>query len=589
MKDMMRRLWKATPLLTLLAILAASVPASADVVTDWNGRSIDAIRTSMASPMRDALVLATVHAAIFEAVNAIDGDYHIYRSLLPDAKGASREAAAAGAAHRVLTSLFPNQAASLDALLAESLAAEPDAAAAQLGVVLGQVAADEIVAWRSTDGSMTMTPYTPGGQPGDWVPTPPGFMMPMFPGWGAVTPFAIPDGAAFRPAPPPEMTSALYVEEFQRTRSLGAKESALRSMEQTNIARFWTDNPVQRWNLVAQQAAAQFAGTVVEHARLFALLNIAMNDAQIAAWDAKYTYNRWRPITAIRAADTDGNALTDPDPAWEPLLMTPAHPEYVSGHSTVSGAAAEVLATFFGTDEVAFTVEPSQAVMMPAMGAAMTMQMPLQPRTFSSFSSAASEIGISRIYGGIHFDLSNTNGSALGMGIGAFVSDNLLLDNAPPETPLLVAPADGAVNVGHSPATLEWSRCLDPDDGDALTYVVEYTADGSLAGWTVAETDTDASPESDFALGTGGIAFIGSLLLAGRDRRKRWMLALLLVAFACAPLVSCGGDAESGTVPDTMSQPVALEASTTYWWRVTAVDSNGKASVSTVSSFTTAP
>ena len=578
--------------LCMIAALLTAALSYADMVSDWNNTTLVSIKANMGSPMRDALVLATVHAAVYEAVNSVEGNYRVYRALEPSAKGASAEAAAAAAAHRVLVSLFPSQIMSLDEALAMSLSSVPDGDAKDRGIAAGEAVADDIIAWRSADASVGMAPYTPGDEPGEWRPTPPDFMMAMFPGWSMLTPFAITDGTAFRVEPHPALTSSEYALEFLRTKTLGSKNSTMRSEEEKEIAMFWMANPVDRWNMIAQQAVAQRGISVEESARLFALLNFALNDAQIAAWDTKYFYNRWRPITAIREADTDGNSLTDYDPTWEPLLAsTPAHPEYVSGHSTVSGAAAEVLASFFGTDNMTFTVQPSSSSgMMPMMKAMMPAPMPQEPRTFDSFSDAVNEIGISRIYGGIHFDSSNTTGKVLGRTVGKYVLENMLLVNNAPAEPAIISPAEGASGVAYTPTVFSWTKCTDPDSSDVVSYVLEYTSDASLNDWTSVEVPYEPENNGVTGLGLASAALFGTIVVSQRKGSKILMSLLLAISigFSLASFSSCGG---SGSPLDenvqTMELSVDLEPDTAYTWKITAVDSNGKGTTSATASFTT--
>jgi membrane-associated phospholipid phosphatase len=262
--------------------------------------------------------------------------------------------------------------------------------------------------------------YTPGTNPGDWQPTPPAFLPALAPQWPYVTPFAMTSGSKLRPAPPPALDTTAYAAAFNEVKSLGRADSTTRTDEQTQIARFWNDGlgtafAMGYWNRIAAQVATDRGLSLVQDARLFALLNIAEADAHIACWDAKYAYNLWRPVTAIRAADTDNNPATDPDATWTPLLVTPNFPSYTSAHSTLSGAAAEVLTALFG-DSYHFTVG-SEGV-------------PGVTRSFSSFEGAAAEAGQSRIYGGIHFQFDNQGGLASGHALGQFVVGNFLLPAA---------------------------------------------------------------------------------------------------------------------------------------------------------------
>jgi hypothetical protein len=358
----------------------------------------------------------------------------VYHVLVIPGGEASAEAAAASAARTVLAGLFPANAHTLGLQFENSIADIPDDEVRQRGIDLGQNVGEQILSWRANDHSSDMVPYTPGTNPGDWRPTPPSFSPAMMPQWAIVTPFAMTSGSQFRGAGPPALTSAAYTSDFDEVKSLGAMNSAVRTPEQSEIAMFWMDMPgtattAGRWNYVAQTVAAQKENTFSDNVQLFALLNIALADAGIAAWDDKYHFNFWRPITAIREADTDGNPGTAPDPMWMPYLMTPAFPEYVSAHSTFSAAAAAVLEYFFGTDNINFTIYD---FMMPASG-----------RAYTSFSAAAEEAGRSRIYGGIHFTTANHDGLATGRSIGEYVTQNFLLAED-----LLILPAPSIASAG---------------------------------------------------------------------------------------------------------------------------------------------
>ena len=277
--------------------------------------------------------------------------------------------------------------------------------------------ADQILALRSNDGSKNQVSYTPSTNPGNWQPTPPNFQSPLLPQWPNVTPFAMTSGVQFRPSGPPALNSAEYAAEVNLLQEIGKKDSLTRTPEQTEIANFWADGagtytPPGHWNEIAEQISLNRGNSLLEDARLFALLNIGLADAGIVAWDAKYANNFWRPITAIRQANTDNNSLTNSDPNWEPLLTTPPFPEYVSGHSTFSGAADAILTSVFG-DNVNFSTTTS-------------LEGKVITRSFSSFLQAANEAGISRIYGGIHFPSANEDGLAAGRNLGNYVVNNFL-------------------------------------------------------------------------------------------------------------------------------------------------------------------
>src|SRR5262249_20474628 len=385
---------------------------SANVVLEWNQLALHAIGQARVSPVVASRALAITQAAVYDAVNAIDGSFTPYHAHVHASRGASLEAAAAQAAHDALVALFPSQAGTFDAALAADLVGIPPGLARQ-GSEVGRDVAGQILAWRSTDGSSAVVPYTPGTARGDWQPPPPAFLPALAPQWPYVTPFAMTSGDQFRPAPPPALDSAAYAAAFNEVKSLGRADSTTRTEEQTQIARFWNDGlgtafAQGYWNRIAQGVAADRGLSLVSEASLFALLNFATADAGISCWDAKYTYNLWRPVTAIRAADTDGNPDTELDAGWTPLLVTPNFPSYTSAHSTLSAAAAEVLTALFG-DDYHFTVG---AESVP------------YTRSFDSFDAAAAEAGQSRIYGGIQYQFDNQAAKVAGHAGGGFVVGN---------------------------------------------------------------------------------------------------------------------------------------------------------------------
>ncbi len=267
------------------------------------------------------------------------------------------------------------------------------------------------------DGATDTVPVPPSTEPGEWAPTPPAFAPYLLPQWAFLTPFAMTDPAQFRPPGPPALNTAEWSADYQLTQQYGSVNSVARTPDQSEIALFWadgagTETPPGHWNHIATDLARTQGLSLEQNARLLALLNLALADAAIGAWDAKYHYNWWRPVTAIRAGDTDGNDATDADPTWTPYLVTPPFPEHTSGHSTFSGAAAAVLARFWGTDDVSFSTGSD---FLPGVS-----------RSFPSFSSAADEAGMSRIYGGIHFMSANIHGLAAGADIGNWVFDHAM-------------------------------------------------------------------------------------------------------------------------------------------------------------------
>jgi membrane-associated phospholipid phosphatase len=424
-------LFQATAL-TTAQIPEGPAPPRPDMVLHWNEVALQMIRTEKTPPPMAARNLAIVHVAIYDAVNAIDRSHRPYAvDVVPEA-GALPEAAVAAAAHQALVALFPKQRAKLDRALAESLANVPANHGRDIGVDLGRFVAAKILALRRDDGSdRAKADYQPRPAPGVWVRTPPRYQEALYPNWGLVTAFAVKPGTQYRPATPPPLDSAAYTAAFHEVHALGGKNSVRRTQDQTQIALFWADNagtatPPGHWNAIAQTVARQRGTTLFENARLFALLNMSLADAGVLCWLIKFTYGFWRPITAIHRAGEDDNPNTDADLDWEPLIETPPFPSYTSGHSTFSGAAATVLANFFGTDRVRFT--------------STSEGLPNVQRSYGSFWAAAEEAGMSRIYGGIHWQFDNTEGLAMGKGVGSYVVRNFLQPQEASVGPVLTAP-----------------------------------------------------------------------------------------------------------------------------------------------------
>lgn len=404
-------------------VLTAAVfgTAIADEVTDWNAILLQALNGPPVVPAPLAQrPAAIVQAAVFDAVNGIEGHYtpvHVAANAPP---GASQRAAAVQAAYATLVSLFPAQALKFDGLRTVSLAGIASGPAAensesiQRGIDWGQTVADAILAWRSTDGfSNTQPPYLGGLVPGQWRPTPPASAPGLAPQLAQTTPWALASPSQFRPAGPASLTSAQYTTDFDETKSMGSASSTLRTADQTLYVQFWNStSPAGFFDPVATSLSAERHLTLSENARLLALLNISLADAVIGCWDAKYTYSSWRPITAIQLAGTDGNPDTAADPTWTPLIVTPPFPEYPSAHSCVSGSATAVLSSFFG-DNTAFSVSSAG--------------MPGVVRYFSSFSAAIEEIKNARVFGGIHFRTACNDGQTLGSAVGAYILDHALL------------------------------------------------------------------------------------------------------------------------------------------------------------------
>jgi hypothetical protein len=355
-----------------------------------------------------------VHLAIFDSVNAIERRFTPYLVEPLADPGASPEAAAVAAAHAVLVALYPSRKDKLDEDYDSSLAAIPDGPAKDEGIAVGEAVADAILELRSGDGSADTLPYTVSPGPGIYQPDP----TALFVAWGQVTPFALESGAQFRAEGPPALASKEYAADYLEVQSVGALNSPTRTPDQTEAARFWFENSQITWNNIAGIAAEE--NSLADNARLFALLNLAGVDTTIAVMDTKYTFNFWRPREAIRAGDTDGNELTTADPTWTPLTYIGVHPDYVSQHSAYGQAAATVLARFFGTDDIPFSITTSTAP-----GGVV--------RDYQSFSEAAVENMESRVWLGAHFRTACKHAMNQGKHVAHYVLKHFLrpLDKTP--------------------------------------------------------------------------------------------------------------------------------------------------------------
>ncbi|MCJ8282409.1 MAG: phosphatase PAP2 family protein [Rivularia sp. ALOHA_DT_140] len=395
----------------------AELITQGDAVIQWNSVLLNVIQATGKNgadgtpPPLAARNQAIVHQAIYEAVLEV-----------PDA---SDEAAVIGAASQALIELFPSETSTVQKLRDYFFKALPDNEANKNAFETGQQIASKIVQERENDGSQTaQVPYTPGNAIGDWQFTfkdgettnqQVGFVdEALLPNWGLVTPFVLESGNQFRPNTFPQFNSPFYAEQLNDVKELGAENSTVRNANQTEIAQFWgydrsdSFKPPGQWNQIAQEVSLNKGRTLEENAKLFAVLNTGLADAGIAAWDAKYVYEQIRPITAIREADKDNNPNTIADPNWEPLLDTPAFPDYISGHSVFGGAASAILTNFFG--DISFEI-PSQ-------------ELPGVSRSFGSFSQAANENADSRLFGGVHINAANIDGVNVGEEVGNFVFQN---------------------------------------------------------------------------------------------------------------------------------------------------------------------
>ena len=395
----------------------ASASPSVNPVIEWNRTLLLIVRTPGAqSPtIHSTRNFAMLHAAIFDAVNNIDRDFEPYAIRHPHvSRRASAQAAADQAAHDVLTSLYPAFAAMLDSQLQQDLEPIPYGPDKADGIKEGQEVAAAILALRSNDRSAAiLPPFVPKNQPGSYQLTPPNFAPADFIQWPHVTPFALARANEFRPGPPPQLTSEEYTLSFNEVKSLGLISSTTRTADQTQIGQFWNGNIQDFWNEIAQTAALTHHLDLAQSAHLFALLNITLADTTIAFFDTKYTYDLWRPVTAIQMADTDNNPETEQDPAWIPLpTKTAPDPSFPGAHSATSFAAAEVLRLSLG-DQIILDVTSESLSGVT--------------RHFTSFSEAAEEAGLSRIYAGQHFRFDHLAGERLGQQVARAVLSSVSL------------------------------------------------------------------------------------------------------------------------------------------------------------------
>lgn len=426
MRTLLRRFVVGATLAFGTSVAGFAAPAPVDEISNWNQTLFRAGLVGGTTPLVMTRVAAIVQAAVFDAVNGIDRRYTPIHVQPAGPAGASRDAAAVQAAYATLVQLYPAQKSVLDARLAVSLTSigtRESSGSIASGLAWGQAVADAILAWRSTDGfAPAPPPFLGGTAVGMWRPTPPAFAPGAGPQFAYMTPWVISAPSQFRPAGPPALASARYAADFNETKTMGSLSSATRTADETIFAWFWASSTASYlWNNVALSLMDrghresegdwrnEHRSDTLRDARLLALLNLAIADAAIGCWDAKYTYVFWRPVTAIPLAGDDNNPATIADPAWMPLFATPAHPEYPSGHSCVSGAAAAVLAKYFG-ERTRFSVE-SDALLGVV-------------RQFDSFSAALEEVQNARIFAGIHFRSATNDGQNLGTSVAKYVLRN---------------------------------------------------------------------------------------------------------------------------------------------------------------------
>lgn len=409
--------WRGKAVTLILAAVfvfgrsGAATGADPDMVIQWNIITQTVVTTAPSNPNLQTRWAAITQLAVYEAVNSITGDYEPYLGTIDAPEDASVDAAVIVAAYDTLVGLRPSATVGLDVVRDLNLAAIPDGDAKEDGIAVGQAAAAAMLALRANDGSDDVVPYQQDPAPGIWQPL--SGQTPVVPQWGQVDPFALVDGSQFRLPPPPGLHTRKYADAYNEVKRLGRIDSAFRPQDRTDVARLYASaSPVQVFDPAARQVSEAQGLTLSQNARLLARLNMAMADAAFACWDTKYHYNFWRPQAAIRGGDTDGNGLTQADPDWLPLISTPAHPSYASGHATVSGAAVAILRNEFGKDGFAVTISH------PAVAGVV--------KDYTAWDQMTKDIDDARIYGGIHFRFDQDFGAKQGHAVGIFVLENYL-------------------------------------------------------------------------------------------------------------------------------------------------------------------
>ncbi len=436
---------RRTAIALLLLILAKPVGLHADIVIDWNDMANETLVANVEyqNPGMATRTMAMLNLAIYDGLAMARSGANLFYDYgvghTSPGYAASGTAAAAQAAYTVLSSIYQDPTGSISSRLASSLSTVADGVEKTEGIALGTMIGNSILQSRANDGYNVSVPYQPNPAAGHWQPDPinPG-QQAWGPNWRNVTPFALDSGTQFMPPPPPELTSKAYADAFNEVKSLGALNSATRTAEQTQIADFWAydrvgmGTPIRLYNESLQTIAIQQGNTVEQNAELFAKAAVSMADAGIVAWNSKFEFDLWRPVTGIRNADMDGNPNTDADANWVPLgapggsgnNFTPPFPTYLSGHATFGGALFETLKEFYGTDAIAFTLASDELIGVQ--------------RNFTTFSEAMAENGRSRVYMGIHWNFDDLQGQLTGQQVASYVSGRPFVSAVPEPSSLLV-------------------------------------------------------------------------------------------------------------------------------------------------------
>jgi len=397
-------------MLLALLLTAPMTAAAGNVITDWDEKAISLVQTGTVPPPPTAnRALAILHIAMFDAVNSIEPRYKPYKIRLPATPDTSKEAAAAAAAGAVLVSLVPDAAENVQSSLTSYLATLPDGEAKSKGIKLGQEVAAKILEARAKDGASAPDAYRPRAQPGVYIPTP------ITVGWsfGKMMPFALTSPSQFRAGPPPSLKSAEWAQNYNEIKDLGAKNSTKRTDRQTEDANFWLLVGPRAANSLPRQIVIAKNLNLLDSARFMALASVAAVDALIAVFDAKYTYEFWRPITAIRNGDIDGNPATERDASWQPIGLTPMHPEYPCAHCIVSSSVAAVIKELLGSDEI-----PEVSLTSPFA--------PGVTHRFTDLRAYTDEVANARICAGFHYRFSTIAGREMGQNIGDYVVKSVM-------------------------------------------------------------------------------------------------------------------------------------------------------------------
>ena len=388
----------------VITLLVAASQSAQNAVVQWNAiSSTTIIKNAQEASVTSGVWLAYVHLAVFDAVNAIDHRFQPYLFTANPPAGANQDAAAISAAYRVLVAYFPSQQPTLDPQFAASIAAISDTAAnISAGITVGKNAAQALIRARANDGLLANVSYTPPVGPGFWLPTPPAFGPPLTPWLGRMLPFTMSGAAQFFPDEGPDaLGSRQWIDDYNQVMTLGALNSTVRTPQQTEIGLFWTEHTGQQYARAFRNLANQQGLGTSDTARLMAMLWAGYADAGIGCWNAKFTFSFWRPVTAIRAGG--GNAALTADPNWTPLASTPSHPEYPAAHGCVTGAVSTILAGYFGTPNLTFSVDSKVTG---------------NTHTFTSTNDLMHEVEAARIYAGFHYHHSVIQGRVLGLKVG---------------------------------------------------------------------------------------------------------------------------------------------------------------------------